>query len=102
MRINNRMTDSPFKYWDIGLARAMLMRTIQDLMDKEYGRKARRYIETNDYDYPLSFNNQCEVLNLNPRHVRKALLSGNVKEILDRLSGPDNINRNYYPPYEES
>lgn len=54
------------------LLRALLRATLLDLSSKgAESRKARCYMETSDESHPLTFNNLCYMLDLNPERVRK-------------------------------
>jgi hypothetical protein len=54
------------------LLRAILRVTLLDLSGKgSESRKARCYVESSDESHPLTFQNLCYMLDLNPERVRR-------------------------------
>jgi len=54
------------------LLRALLRTTLLDLSGEGVeARKARCYVEASDESHPFTFNNLCQMLDLNPDRVRQ-------------------------------
>lgn len=72
------------------LTQSILMLAIKDIENKnEYCDDAVRWIFSNDTNYVFSFLNICQVFDLNPEQVRKAIklnLPENYQTILPTLS----------------
>ena len=83
--MNKRMTDQVFSNGLLKLAYKMLVMAIEDLDDPKYQHSAKFYIESTNWNWQLSFCNQCSVLGMSPYYVRHKILNGSRGEILQRL-----------------